>query len=123
MNPTDMAVFVQDMGELISTLNALGLPGLLAIVLSGPAVVVCLIVYLNINSSMRMEKMLESYREDTQEILLKLNEKSDSFIETQQVLINQINKDSQQNQSLQTLIINNTTAMEQLKCAVKSVIG
>ncbi len=67
--------------------------------------------------------MLESYREDTQEILLKLNEKSDSFIETQQVLINQINKDSQQNQSLQTLIINNTTAMEQLKCAVKSVIG
>lgn len=123
MNPTDMAVLVQDMGELISTLNALGLPGLLAIVLSGPAVVVCLIVYLNINSSMRMEKMLESYREDTQEILLKLNEKSDSFIETQQVLINQINKDSQQNQSLQTLIINNTTAMEQLKCAVKSVIG
>ncbi len=123
MNPTDMAVFVQDMGELISTLNALGLPGLLAIVLSGPAVVVCLIVYLNINSSMRMENMLESYREDTQEILLKLNEKSDSFIETQQVLINQINKDSQQNQSLQTLIINNTTAMEQLKCAVKSVIG
>ena len=123
MNPTDMAVFVQDMGELISTLNALGLPGLLAIVLSGPAVVVCLIVYLNINSSMRRENMLESYREDTQEILLKLNEKSDSFIETQQVLINQINKDSQQNQSLQTLIINNTTAMEQLKCAVKSVIG
>ncbi len=58
MNPTDMAVFVQDMGELISTLNALGLPGLLAIVLSGPAVVVCLIVYLNINSSIRMEELI-----------------------------------------------------------------
>lgn len=123
MNPADMANFIQDMSELMGTLNSLGLPGLLAILLIGPALVICLILWVNHNSTIRMENVLEAYRKDTQEVVSAFADKYDKVISIQKDLTSQLERYSMQNQTMQTLVINNTTAMEQLKCAVKSITG
>lgn len=123
MNPADMANFIQDMSELMGTLNSLGLPGLLAILLIGPALVICLILWVNHNSTIRMENVLEVYRKDTQEVVSAFADKYDKVISIQKDLTSQLERYSMQNQTMQTLVINNTTAMEQLKCAVKSITG
>lgn len=145
MNPSDISMLIEELGGLIQILNSLGLPGFLAIILSGPVVVICLILYLNHQAHIRTEKIIEVYRTDTQEILQRCEERNENnlevyrqdtqkilyeyserdkkFIELSETLINQIKKENETNKNLQTLVINNTMAMEQLKCAVKSIAG
>ena len=140
MNPSDISMLIEELGGLIQILNSLGLPGFLAIILSG-----CLILYLNHQAHIRTEKIIEVYRTDTQEILQRCEERNENnlevyrqdtqkilyeyserdkkFIELSETLINQVKKENETNKNLQTLVINNTMAMEQLKCAVKSIAG
>lgn len=145
MNPSDISMLIEELGGLIQILNSLGLPGFLAIILSGPVVVICLILYLDHHAHIRTEKIIEVYRTDTQEILQRCEERNENnlevyrqdtqkilyeyserdkkFIELSETLINQVKKENETNKNLQTLVINNTMAMEQLKCAVKSIAG
>lgn len=104
-----------------------------------------MILYLNHQSHLRTEKLIEVYRQDTQEVLQRCEERNESnlevyrqdtqeilhkyaerdqkFAEFYNVLMNKVKEEHENSQNLQTLVINNTMAMEQLKCAVKSIAG
>lgn len=123
MNPADMAEFLKSMESIAGFLSTIGIPGMLTVVLSTPALVVALILYLNHSSQIRLEKVVNMYREDSQDIMQQITEKMDKFVDSQDSLLRQLEKESRQNLDLQTLIVNNTMAMEQLKCAIKSVTG
>lgn len=145
MNPSDLPMLIEELGGLIQILNSVGLPVFLIIMFSTPAIVVCMILYLNHQAHMRTEKIIEVYRQDTQDILREYQERNESNLEvyrqdTQKILqqheqwnkkfmeafnvqMNKSKEEHENNQNLQTLVVNNTMAMEQLKCAVKSITG
>lgn len=145
MNTSDLPALIEEIGGLIQILNSVGLPVFLIIAFSTPAIVVCMILYLNHQAHMRTEKIIEVYRADTQEILREYEERNEKnlevyrqdtqnilqqheawnkkFMEYSSVLINKAKEEHETNQDLQTLVVNNTMAMEQLKCAVKSITG
>lgn len=145
MNTSDLPALIEEIGGLIQILNSVGLPVFLIIAFSTPAIVVCMILYLNHQAHMRTEKIIETYRadtqkilreyeernennlavyrQDTQEILQKYAERDQKFMEIYNVLKNKAKEEHETSQNLQTLVVNNTMAMEQLKCAVKSITG
>ena len=80
MGTSEVAALIGALEPLIRGLATVGLPGVLAIVLSGPAFLIAVVVIMSHNSAKRMEKaherfqenmntMLEAYRADTQNIL------------------------------------------------------
>lgn len=145
MNPSDIPMLIEELGGLVQILNSIGLPTFLIIVFLTPAIVVCMILYLNHQAHMRTEKIIEMYRQDTQKILREYEERNEKnlevyrqdtqeilqqheawnkkFMEYSNVLMNKTKEEHETNKNLQTLVINNTMAMEQLKCAVKSITG
>lgn len=145
MNTSDLPVLIEELGGLIQILNSVGLPVFLFILFLTPVIVVCMILYLNHQSHLRTEKLIEVYRQDTQEVLQRCEERNENNLEvyrqdTQKILqqheqwnkkfmeafnvqMNKVKEEHETNQNLQTLVINNTMAMEQLKCAVKSITG
>lgn len=145
MNTSDLPVLIEELGGLIQILNSVGLPVFLFILFLTPVIVVCMILYLNHQSHLRTEKLIEVYRQDTQEVLQRCEERNESnlevyrqdtqeilhkyaerdqkFAEFYNVLMNKVKEEHENSQNLQTLVINNTMAMEQLKCAVKSIAG
>lgn len=145
MNTSDLPVLIEELGGLIQILNSVGLPVFLFILFITPVIVVCMILYLNHQSHLRTEKLIEVYRQDTQEVLQRCEERNENNLEmyrqdTQKILqqheqwnkkfmeafnvqMNKVKEEHETNQNLQTLVINNTMAMEQLKCAVKSITG
>ena len=132
MTPAEMTALMKVLQSFATILGDMGLPGLIAILLLGPALVLVLILYMNHLATVRMEKgqaefrkstaeLLEAYRQDTHEIMQIIGTKNDSTIRLHENAIAQIKSTEQHNVILHTLVVNNTTAMEQLKSIIKTI--
>lgn len=69
MNPSDLHTLVAALQTIAGVLSSLGVPGLVAIGLAGPVVVLVTVLVLDAHRHTRMEKMHQEYRADSQKML------------------------------------------------------
>lgn len=117
---------------MLESLVALGVPGILLGMAAIPAFVISLICWLNYRHDKQTAKVLEAYRADTHEILQALSDKHDECIKEftvkHQEVVNfytnnvaLVKSHEKLTESNQTLIVNNTRAMERLCVVVESI--
>lgn len=117
---------------MLESLVALGVPGILLGMAAIPAFVIALICWLNYRHDKQTAKVLEAYRTDTHEILQALSEKHEEcireFTVKHQEVVNfytnnvaLVKSHEKLTESNQTLIVNNTRAMERLCVVVESI--
>ena len=96
----DVSAAVSAALPLIESLFALGVPGILILLASIPALAVALVFILDYRHGKRIERVLATYRQDTQEALQTISEKHEA--------------------TLQTLVVNNTRAVEHLSTIIET---
>ena len=69
MNPSDLETLVTAAQTIAAVLSGLGVPGLLALALSGPALVIVAMLYFEHLRTKRSEQAQQMYREETSRIL------------------------------------------------------
>lgn len=129
--PPEVAAMITVLRNLLIFLEEIGLPGLLIILIVMPVIVLFLILFMNHLANMRAEKvqaenrkanseMLEAYRKDTQEILRQIVNKNEELISSNEKLIIRLKDCEEVRNIMHTMIVNNTTAMEQLTQIIKA---
>lgn len=115
---------------LIEQLFALGLPGVILMVAAIPALVIAVVFILDYRHGKRTEMLLEAYREDTQDLLRAVSEKNEAILremsakheETAEFYrknVTLVKNYERMNDMLQTLVVNNTRAMEHLSTIIE----
>lgn len=128
MDPQAMTALL----PILEGLVALGIPGILLGVAAIPALVIGLICWLNYRHEKQVAKVLEAYRADTHQIIEAFTQKHDEclteFSEKHQQVVTYYNNNVQLVKSHekiaeanQTLIVNNTRALEHLCVVVESL--
>lgn len=116
---------------LIESLFALGVPGILLFLASIPAMAVALVFILDYRHGKRIERVLAAYRKDTQEglrtvsekheaILREMSEKHEETAEFYRKNVTLVKNYERMNDTLQTLVVNNTRAMEHLSTIIEA---
>ena len=116
---------------LIESLFALGVPGILLLLASIPAMAVALVFVLDYRHGRRIERVLSAYRQDTQEglrtisekheaILREVSEKHEETAEFYRKNVTLVRNYERMNDTLQTLVVNNTRAMEHLSTIIEA---
>ena len=116
---------------LIESLFALGVPGILLFLASIPAMAVALVFILDYRHGKRIERVLAAYRKDTQEGLRTVSEKHEAILreviekheETAEFYrknVTLVKNYERMNDTLQTLVVNNTRAMEHLSTIIEA---
>lgn len=129
--PTEVTAMITVLRNLLIFLEQIGLPGLLIMLIIGPVIVLCLIIYMNHLANVRSEKqqaenrkaneqLLEAYRKDTQEILRQVTKKNEELIDSNEKVILRLKSCEEQSSVMHTMVINNTLAMEQLTQIIKA---
>lgn len=133
MSPVEMTAMMKILQTLASTLGGIGLPGLLAIIFLGPTCILGLFLYMSHQASMRAERsqevfiksnneLLEAYRKDTSHIMHKIGERHNEALRLHDDTMCRLKTTEQSNAVLHTVVVNNTSAMEQLKGMIKTVL-
>lgn len=115
---------------LIESLVALGLPGILLMLAAIPALVIAVVFILDYRHGKRTEMLLAAYREDTQDLLRAVSEKHEAILrdmsekheETAEFYrknVTLVKNYERMNDTLQTLVVNNTRAMEHLSTIIE----
>ena len=132
MDPQTAAALAALM-PLFESLVALGIPGILLGMAAIPALVITLICWLNHRHDRQITKLLEAYRNDTQEIMRLFTEKhqelSMDFSSKHGEVVNMYKNNvtlvqnyEKLNDGWQALIVNNTRTVERL-CVLIEAIG
>lgn len=117
---------------MLEGLVALGIPGLILGMAAIPAIVIALICWLNYRHDKQLNKMLEAYRADTDRILKALSDQHEEcvkdFSAKHQEVVNYytnnvtlVKNHEKLVEASQTLIVNNTRAMEHLCVVVETI--
>lgn len=133
MSPAEITAMIKILQSLTSTLNSIGLPGLISIILLGPTCILALFMYMNHQATIRAEKaqdlfiksnneLLESYRNDTSRIVHEIGERHNAALKLHENTMGKLRSSEQHNAVLHTIVINNTTAMEQLRSVVRTIL-
>ena len=130
MGTSEVAALIGALEPLIRGLATVGLPGVLAIVLSGPAFLIAVVVIMSHNSAKRMEKaqrfqenmntMLEAYRTDTQNMLREVGDKHAEVTQFYRKNVELVKNYERMTDALQTLVVNNTRAVEHLTTIIET---
>lgn len=111
---------------MIEGLIALGLPGIALMVAAIPALVIVIVYLINQRHIRHLERVLENYRADTQRILHEMErrhgdmeEKHAEVAEFYRKNVTLVKNYEKNNDLLQTLIVNNTRAMEHLSTIIE----
>lgn len=104
---------------LIESLFALGLPGILMLLVSVPAIIIVLVCILEHRHARQMSTMLEAYREDTRRILQEGQEKHAQVVDYYEKNVTLVKSYERMVDNLQTLVVNNTRAMERLTAIIE----
>ena len=131
MNPADLKTVLDAAGPLITGLASIGLPGLIAMVLAAPALVIVVMIIMSHMATARMERaqerwqesmnaLLETYRRDTQQIQRDLAEKHAEVVVYYHKNVELVKNYERGTEALQTLVVNNTRAMERLTIVVEA---
>lgn len=78
MNPADITKLVQALQVIAGILQQLGVPGLVAIMLAGPAAVLITVLVLDHLRGRKQAELLETYRKDVATMVAALQAESDS---------------------------------------------
>ena len=120
-----------DLLPVLETITELGLPGLLLVLASIPAIVVVVVFILERNHGRQVDKVLAAYRQDTQDSLRVIAERFDATLREQgqkhQEVVDFYRKNislvknyERMNDTLQTLVVNNTRAVEHLSTIIEA---
>ncbi len=134
MGTSELAALIGALEPLVKGLAAVGLPGVLAIALSGPAFLIAVVVIMAHNSAKRMEKaherfqenmttMLEAYRADTQNILREVGDKHAEVAQFYRRNVELVKNYERMTDALQSLVVNNTRAIEHLTTIIETRHG
>ena len=132
MNPTDIHALVSAAQTIASVLSGLGVPGLLALGLAGPVIVLVTVLVLDAVRHARMEKMHQEFRRDAQAILeayradmtqfhTAAGEKHAAVSRFYENNVTLVKSYEQHAETLQTLVVNNTRATERLVTIIESL--
>lgn len=125
MNPNDIQTLLSAVQTIAAILSSLGVPGLLALALSGPALVIIAVLVMTHISITRMEKSqqifrddmrqtLEAYRTDTQNIVREIGKEHAEAVRFYNDNVELVKDYERIADALQTIIVNNTRATERL---------
>lgn len=125
MNPNDIQTLLSAVQTIATILSSLGVPGLLALALSGPALVIIAVLVMTHISITRMEKSqqifrddmrqtLEAYRTDTQNIVREIGNEHAEAVRFYNDNVELVKDYERIADALQTIIVNNTRATERL---------
>lgn len=125
MNPNDIQTLLSAVQTIATILSSLGVPGLLALALSGPALVIIAVLVMTNISITRMEKSqqiyrdamyqtLEAYRADTQKIVREIGKEHAEAVRFYNDNVELVRDYERIADALQTIIVNNTRATERL---------
>ncbi len=131
MNPSDLETLVTAAQTIAAVLSGLGVPGLLALALSGPALVIVAMLYFEHLRTKRSEqaqqmyreetsRILEAYRVDTQKVLRDVASEHAEAVSYYRDNVELVKNYERMADSLQTLVVNNTRAMERLTTIVET---
>ena len=126
-----MTYAIQTVLPLLESLVALGVPGVLLLVAAIPAVVIIVVCFLDHRHGKRVEGLLEAYRTDTQKILReskqdteesvqKMAAKHAEMAEFYRKNVTLVKNYERLTDALQTLVVNNTRAVEHLSTIVET---
>ena len=127
----DMSAAVSAALPLLEALFSLGVPGILLVLASIPALVVVVVFALDYKHGRRVAQVLEAYREDTQESLRVMTEKFEASLREMNRNHEEVAEYYRRNVSLvknyerltdalQTLVVNKTRAVEHLSTIVET---
>ena len=127
----DVSAAVSAALPLIESLFALGVPGILILLASIPALAVALVFILDYRHGKRIERVLAAYRQDTQEALQTISEKHEAILremsakheETAEFYrknVTLVKNYERMNDTLQTLVVKNTRAVEHLSTIIET---
>lgn len=127
----DMSAAVSAALPLLETLFSLGVPGVLLVLASIPALVIAVVFVLDYKHGKRVARVLEAYREDTQKSLQLITEKFEASLREMNKKHEEVSEYYRKNvtlvknyermtDALQTLVVNNTRAVEHLSTIVET---
>lgn len=131
MGATELTAALAAAQPMLESLVALGVPGIICIILALPtfAIVTAFLAAFALNNrhARRMETMLEAYRQDTQKILDDIGAKHGEvviFYQKNVALVKSYERVAESivqiAQGMQTIIVNNTRAVEHLSTIIKA---
>lgn len=127
MDPQTMTALL----PILEGLVALGIPGILLGIAAIPALVIGLMCWINYRHEKQINKLLEAYRADTQDLLQKFTEmhqesmrdfsaKHAAVVNYYENNVSLVQNHERMNDTLQTLVVNNTRALEHLSTVIES---
>ena len=119
MGATEISAAWSAAQPVIEALIALGLPGVVLMLAAIPALVVALAFVMNYRHAKKMEAVLEAYRKDTRIILDEMGAKHAEVNEFYRKNVSLVKNYERMTDLLQTLVINNTRAMEHLSTIIE----
>lgn len=119
MGATEISAAWSAAQPVIEALIALGLPGIVLMLAAIPALVVALAFVMNYRHAKKMEAILETYRQDTQRILDEMGAKHAEVAEFYRKNVSLVKNYERMTDLLQTLVVNNTRAMEHLSTIIE----
>lgn len=131
MNPADIQTLVTAAQTIATVLSGLGVPGLIALGLAGPVVLLVTVLVLDYVRHAHMERMHQEFRKDAQEILeayradvVRFNseygERHNAVSRFYENNVTLVKNYEMMTEALQTLVINNTRATERLVTIVEA---
>ena len=131
MTPNEIQAVLVALEPIMAMLATIGIPGLLGLILTAPALVIVVMLTMSHISATRMEKahqrfqenmatMLEAYRSDTQNILREVGDKHEEVARFYRNNVELVRNYERMTDALQTLVVNNTRAVERLITIVET---
>jgi len=142
MNPQEIQTLISAMQTIAAVLSGLGVPGLIALALAAPALVLVTVLVLDHIRNTRMavmqqefrvdttrildayrnntSKILEAYRVDTQSVCKELGKEHAEAVRFYNDNVELVKDYERMADALQTLVVNNTRAVERLITIVEA---
>ena len=125
MTAVDLDALVTALTKIAEVLELLGIPGLVALVLLGPALVLCALIMVEYHRSRRVQESMEAaraearavlniYREDTRRILHDLGEGIQQNVQFYRNNVELVKEYEKLSKNLQDVVVSNTRATERL---------
>ena len=119
MGTSELSAAISAAEPLIRSMIALGLPGIVLLAAAIPALVIIVAFVMNYKHAKRMENIVETYRHDTQQILDDMGAKHAEVAEFYRKNVSLVKAYERMNDNLQTLVVNNTRAVERLTAIIE----
>lgn len=131
MNATDLETLVQAAQTIAAVLSGLGVPGLLALALAGPVLIIIAMMYFEHLRAIRqtqaqtsyretVDKVLETYRAETLSMLRDVAKEHSEAVTFYNDNVELVRDYERMADVLQSIVVNNTRALERLTVIIEA---